>query len=148
MAIARMIPDQWRRPLGVVGLIAGLLAAWATVRRDVVTAKASLLLTHLERHAGDATLGRDRLVGLRLSVPTAETPFVVERIFERGSAPEATMPIHLELGPDVTRIGIRCAFDIGGSEPLYGYGLIQIQRKDALQVLDAGDCADAEETAP
>ncbi|MCB9739590.1 MAG: hypothetical protein H6747_10005 [Deltaproteobacteria bacterium] len=148
MAIPRLIPERWRRPLGIVGLIAGLLAAWASVRRDVVGAKASLLLTHLERHEGDATLGRDRLIGLRLSVPTAETPFVVERIFARGSAPEATMPIHLELGPDVTRVGIRCAFDIGGSEPLYGYGLVRIERQEALQVLDAGDCAAAEETAP
>ncbi|MEY3015425.1 MAG: hypothetical protein RIT45_4160 [Pseudomonadota bacterium] len=137
-----MIPAHLRRPVGIVALVGGLLAAFWTLHRDVQSVRVSLLLTHLEHPYAGGTLGRDRLVGLRVTVHNGDRPFVLERSFRRGGAPEATLPLDLELEGGDPRVTVRCAFDAGGSEPVYGFGRLVVRRQEALQVVDAGLCAD------
>ncbi len=143
MAGVFVIPEHLRRPVGIVALVGGLLAAFWTLHRDVQAVRVSLLLTHVEHPYAGGTLGRDRLVGVRVTVHNGERPFVLERTFRRGSAPEATLPLDLELEGEDPRVTVRCAFDAGGSEPVHGYGRLTVRRQDALQVVDAGLCADA-----
>ncbi len=135
-----MIPEKLRRPIAIVALVGGVGAALLTMQRDVEQAKVVLLLTHVEHDVGGAKLTRDRLVGVIVESNGEHGPWRGKRTFQRGRAPEATAPFDIELGPGVERIGVRCLFDAGGSEPIVGSSAVVVERRPSLQVVDVGSC--------
>ena len=135
--------ERMRRGAAILALVLGVGAALYTVRDDSVDAEAVLLLGHV-RYAlpGDPplSLGRDRLVGLRVRPAHTQASWVVSVDYRRGEAPPATHALKLRLPSGVESLEVHCFYDGGGSAPLQGRSIVRVARQTALQTVDVEPC--------
>ena len=130
----------------MIGLAAGLLAAWWQSKSSAQERSFILLLTHIEVRLGDVALDRHELTRLEIVLQPGH---VHTLHFSRGQAPQSSAPQPLKLPADATDVQVRCRFQLPGGAIVRSQGSVPIPARgdrgsEEAQVFDLGTCGTAQ----